>query len=320
MRIVTYNIQYGRGKDGEFDLGRIVDAVRDADIIGLQEVTRHLSPNRDQDQPAEIAALLADRYWTYAAPADFDASIRNDDGTIINRRAQFGHMVLSRWPIMSTRVELMPRLRTFDKVALQRGALEVIIAHPDGPLRIYVVHLDHLLERHRVVEIEHLLKFAHDAYRRGAGVTGGADRLGLPSDVPEDFIIMGDCNMLPGSDAYVAMTGAPDYYYGPVMTGDHMVDTWPLVGREITDGSTWWDEETDFTKGTRLDYVLVTPGLAPAVLAAGVDDAAVGSDHQPVWIDLDRHAQRGHAERGGAQGGADADPRATSMMPGESEG
>lgn len=288
MRLVTYNIQYGKGKDGEYDLARIADAVRDADIIGLQEVTRHLPPNVDQDQPGELAALLDDRYWVYSAPGDFDASTRNEDGTITNRRAQFGNMLLSRWPILSSRVELMPRVRTYDKAALQRGVLETIIDHPDGPIRVYVVHLDHLLEQHRVVEVEHLLRFAHDAFRHGAGATGLSGRLGRMSAVPEEFIVMGDCNMLPGSPAYTAMTGAPDYYYGQVMTADHVVDTWLVTGRDINDGATWWDEETGFTVGTRLDYVFVTPGLVPAVAAAGVDDDAAGSDHQPVWIDLDR--------------------------------
>ena len=290
MKLVTYNIQYGKGKDGEYDLGRLAEAVRDADIIGLQEVTRHLPPNVDQDQPGELAALLDDRYWVYGAPADFDASIRNADGTITNRRAQFGNMLLSRWPILSSRLELMPRVRTFDRPALQRGMLEAIIDHPDGPIRVYVVHLDHLLEQHRVVEIEHLLQFADGARRNGAAATGLAGGLGRMSAVPDDFIVMGDCNMLPGSPAYLAMTGEPDYYYGAVMTADHLVDTWPLIGRDIGDGATWWDEETNFTEGTRLDYVFVTPGLASAVTAAGIDETAAGSDHQPVWIELDRAA------------------------------
>lgn len=287
LRIVTYNIQYSRGKDGRYDLGRIADTVRGADVIGLQEVTRHLRPNVDQDQPAELAALLDGYYWVYGAPADVDASFRNDDGTITNRRAQFGNMALSRWPITSMRLELFPRLRTYDTVAFQRGALEAIIDHPDGPLRIYVVHLDHLLERQRVDEVGHLLRFAAEAPRHGASATGPSRILGASQRVPDEYIVMGDCNMLPNSPAYLAMTGEPDYYYGAVMTSDRLVDTWRLVDRDIADGVTWWDEATEFTEGTRLDYLFVTPGLAHGVVVAGIDEGASGSDHQPVWIDLD---------------------------------
>ena len=41
MKFVTYNIQYGTGLDGRYDAGRIADAVRGADVIALQEVTRN---------------------------------------------------------------------------------------------------------------------------------------------------------------------------------------------------------------------------------------------------------------------------------------
>ena len=286
VRMVTYNIQHSRGKDGKFDLARIADTIRGADIIGLQEVTRFLIPNTDQDQPAELAALLPDHYWVYGAPADLDASTRAEDGTITNRRVQFGNMVLSRWPIASMRLELFPRVRTYDHLAVQRGALEVVIAHPDAALRVYVVHLDHLLERQRVREVDHLLEFAAGAARHGTAATGASGLRGMAAPVPDEFLVMGDCNMLAGSAAYLRMTGEPDYYYGQVMTSDRVVDTWSVVGREVTDGVTWWDESTDFQEGTRLDYVFVSPGLAGHVVEAGIDEDAAGSDHQPVWIDL----------------------------------
>jgi endonuclease/exonuclease/phosphatase family metal-dependent hydrolase len=40
VKFVFYNIQYSKGRDGRHDLARIADAVRGADIIALQEVTR----------------------------------------------------------------------------------------------------------------------------------------------------------------------------------------------------------------------------------------------------------------------------------------
>jgi endonuclease/exonuclease/phosphatase family metal-dependent hydrolase len=41
MRLVTYNIQFGQGKDGRFDLERIAREVEGADVIAMQEVERY---------------------------------------------------------------------------------------------------------------------------------------------------------------------------------------------------------------------------------------------------------------------------------------
>ena len=38
MKLVSYNIQYGFGADGRYDLERIAEVVAGADIIALQEV------------------------------------------------------------------------------------------------------------------------------------------------------------------------------------------------------------------------------------------------------------------------------------------
>ena len=54
MRLVTYNVQFGKGRDGRFDLRRIADAVRDADVIALQEVGRHWLRSR-HNRPAARA-------------------------------------------------------------------------------------------------------------------------------------------------------------------------------------------------------------------------------------------------------------------------
>ncbi|KAF5381166.1 hypothetical protein D9757_009429 [Collybiopsis confluens] len=38
--------------------------------------------------------------------------------------------------------------------------------------------------------------------------------------------------------------------------------------------------------GTRIDYILVTPGLLPWIKAADIEPSVKGSDHCPVWIEL----------------------------------
>ena len=92
MKFVTYNIRYSKGKDGRFELERIADAVREADVICMQEVVRNVDGIPDQDQPARLGELLPQHYWVYGPCVDLDASTRANDGTVQNRRRQLGNM------------------------------------------------------------------------------------------------------------------------------------------------------------------------------------------------------------------------------------
>ena len=65
MKIVTYNIQYGRGRDGQFDLDRIANAVSGADLIALQEVERFWSRSGGVDQPRLLARRFPRHYAAY---------------------------------------------------------------------------------------------------------------------------------------------------------------------------------------------------------------------------------------------------------------
>ena len=130
MRFVTYNIQYSKGRDGSHDLGRTADAVDGADVICLQEVVRNVDRIPDRDQPSRLGDLLPRHYWVYGPCVNQDASTCDEDGTVHNRRRQFGNMVLSRWPILSSRLLLLPRVRTYDIASGQRGVLEAIVDAP----------------------------------------------------------------------------------------------------------------------------------------------------------------------------------------------
>ena len=63
MKLITWNIQWGRGIDGRIDLERIVRharAMADFDVICMQEVADNfpgLEGNDDRDQFAELAKL-----------------------------------------------------------------------------------------------------------------------------------------------------------------------------------------------------------------------------------------------------------------------
>ena len=100
MKLVSYNTQYSKGKDGRYDLERIAKTLEGADVIALQEVDRFWPRTGMIDQPAELAALLPNYYWVYGPAFNMDASEAGADGAVINRRRQFGNMILSRWPLI----------------------------------------------------------------------------------------------------------------------------------------------------------------------------------------------------------------------------
>ena len=144
MIICSYNIQYGTGKDGKIGLARIANEIGNCDIIALQEVERYFSSTGLMDQAAEIGDLFPMHFWVYGGGVDLDASLIDGDGKVTNRRRQFGNMLLSKWPIQSSRNYLLPKFNMVDQLALQRSALEGVIDSPDlGGVRVYSVHLAH---------------------------------------------------------------------------------------------------------------------------------------------------------------------------------
>jgi len=289
MKIVSFNIQYAKGKDGHHDLARIADAVRGADLIGLQEVTRNFPgvPPALADQPERLSDLLPEYFWTYAPPLDLDAGSGLVDGRAVSRRMQFGNMLLSRWPIRSTRHLLLPRARSHDHADAQNGVLEGIVAAPGGDLRIYVTHLNYLRSQQRRAQIEWLLPALHAVPAQGASITGTSHWVPLPpTEVPPEFLLLGDFNLTPQQAEYACIVGEADYFYGRQRTGGFLVDSWVAAGHAQDAGLTWFDEAQQFRSGLRLDYVFVTPGLAPRVRSARIDADNPASDHQPVWVEL----------------------------------
>ena len=109
MMFVTYNIQYGLGRDGRYDLERTARVVEGADVIALQEVERFWKRSGNLDQVAGLVECLPDYHWVYAPGLDMDASYRDEDGRLVSRRRQFGSMVMSRTPILSSRSFPLPK-------------------------------------------------------------------------------------------------------------------------------------------------------------------------------------------------------------------
>ncbi|MCO6387104.1 endonuclease/exonuclease/phosphatase family protein [Aliihoeflea sp. 40Bstr573] len=285
MKCVSYNIQYGIGLDKKYDIARIVDAVRGADLIALQEVSRNNPSNQGRDMPAEIRALMPDLFSVYGPSFEIDMGSHVKDGKAVDLRFQFGNMILSRMPILVSRNLLLPRRRSIAKMNFQRSALEVLVETTLGPIRFYSIHLDHRSPDERLMQVRHLRERVLAYPHEGGGLTGVAE-MGFPEPPrPESAVLLGDFNMLPGSPEYLEVTGMVDHEFGLPLVADKFVDVAAHVGTE-TDTCVNADDPDDRFRHKRIDYAFVTANLADRVKSCHVDTSAVGSDHRPVWVNL----------------------------------
>ena len=287
MKLATYNIQFGLGKDGRYDLARIAEEVKTADIIALQEVDRYWRRSGCVDSPAVLGARLPDHHWVYGANLDMDASYRDAEGRLINRRRQFGTMLLSRLPIVSSRNHLLPKYGTLTQHSIQQGALEaVIITKSAGPVRIYSVHLSHLSPATRLPQMEALLDIHARAPSEGGAWCGGHPEPeagwmeGEMPPMPSDAILMGDFNFTWRAGEYDRIVGPASERYGRLNRLTGFVDAW--VAAEHRE-----DEGVTADNGKRIDFCFVSATLAGRIRSAHIDAGATGSDHQPLWVDID---------------------------------
>jgi endonuclease/exonuclease/phosphatase family metal-dependent hydrolase len=263
MRLVSYNIQFGRGKDNRYDLARIADEVGGADVIALQEVERFFKRSGMVDQVAELARLLPAYHWVYGPGLDLDASLNGPDGKPVHRRRQFGNMLLSRTPILSARNFMLPKFATLKQFSLQRCALEGIVETGRGPVRVYSIHLTHLSDATREPQVAALL----DIHRR-APSEGGAWCGELGEDwteghdapaMPREAILMGDFNMFTSSPLYDRIVG-PHGPYGRMNNPEGFVDAWVAAGRGEGEGATCFSGS--ISGGRRIDFCFVSTSLA----------------------------------------------------------
>jgi endonuclease/exonuclease/phosphatase family metal-dependent hydrolase len=270
MLFSTYNIHYGVGLDGRYDVGRIADTLAETDIACLQEVVRGWPQNGYADQTAEIGQRL-NRYYRFHGPLEADSSTVDADGRITNRRRSFGNAIISRWPILWSRGVLLPKTKIERGYDLQRGFIEAAIAVPSGPLRIYCTHLSYVGTKQRMPQIEALTAAIPAAVLAGATWDGTPDDKfffqDAAFDVPAAAIVAGDFNHRPQDPEYRHYLAAG------------LADAWRAAGNDEA------EIESAPHKG-RIDHVFVTPDLTPKVARAWIGRGNPASDHWPMFVEF----------------------------------
>ncbi|BCM21561.1 endonuclease/exonuclease/phosphatase family protein [Mesorhizobium sp. J8] len=292
MKLISYNIQYGFGSDGRYDLSRAARLVDGADIIALQEVERHWRRTNEDEQPEILSSLLPDYYWAYGPAFDMDASEKRG-GRVVNRRRQFGTMVLSKLPIVWSRLHTLPLRRTLRPLNTRNAALECMIRTPAGPVRVLSLHLAHIAAEERLEQIDYLLAEHRRAPSDGGPWSGADDEPqrnwsnGQPEpENPVAAIWLGDFNMEPGSAEYRRIVGNTPYHRGAAYI-DGFVDAASVATESGPDFHTHEKIIDGRLAKRRLDHCFVGGMLAGRVRSVSADIGEVASDHFPLRVDID---------------------------------
>ena len=107
--------------------------------------------------------------------------------------------------------------------------------------------------------------------------------------MPAEAVLLGDFNLLPSSPEYEALVGPMDrkFGYGRVNVSHRLVDAWVATGQAEESGITFPAEPAKgYDLACRIDYAFVTLDLVHRLKKCWIDNAAQGSDHQPVWVEL----------------------------------
>ena len=282
FRLITWNIQWGRGCDGRVDLARIVATARalgDFDVLCLQEVADNfpeMPGSRGEDQPRELAQLLPGYEPVFAPGTD----LRADDGA----RRRFGNMILSRLPVLRVALHLLPWPADAVKRSMQRVLVEAVIAAPWGPVRAMTTHLEYYSARQRAAQCERILELHAETCARADLPPPVPDSEGpfRTPPPPKSAILTADFNFRVDDPMHARLAAAPG---SGVPALRDAWEVWrpgvahpPSLG--LYDKAQWPGEPFC------CDFIYVTEDLAPRVRRVHYDAASDASDHQPVLLEL----------------------------------
>jgi len=281
MKLLSWNIQWGRGMDGQVDLARILRTIRqlgDFDVICLQEVAVNFSGlpgSHGENQVAALAAGLPGYTPVYGVATDVP------DGH--GGRSQFGNALFSRLPVGQVWRHLLPWPAEADAPSMQRVLVEAVVAAESGPLRVMTTHLEYYSLAQRQVQIDAIRRLHAEACAMSGRPLLPEERGGsfevFPR--PQQALLCGDMNFPAHAPERAQMlapfdNGVPGFR-----------DAWSVLHPGQAHAPTVGIHPVDFVSQPEcFDFVFVTEGLASRLTAHGIDTETEASDHQPVWVDI----------------------------------
>jgi endonuclease/exonuclease/phosphatase family metal-dependent hydrolase len=142
LRVLSYNIHYGQGTDGKYDVERLAEVISKAkpDLVALQEVdvgVRRSGRVHEAQRLAELTGMAV----RFGPTQHYEGGL-------------FGNAVLTRLPILNVVIHPLPYTEsTPERTTYPRGAIAVTVQTPAGQsVRFISTHFQHNVPEDRVAE------------------------------------------------------------------------------------------------------------------------------------------------------------------------
>jgi len=282
MKLLSWNIQWGRGVDGFVDLSRIVNTIlrlNDFDIICLQEVAINfpdLASSLGENQFDRLSTALNGFTGIYGAGTD-----------VPDRRGGrnfFGNAIYSRFPIGQVWRHLLPWQAELVTPSMQRVLVEAVIYTDFGAVRVMTTHLEYYSQHQREIQINAI----RDLHRNACAMSRRKflkEEKGGPFEVfpcPGQALLCGDLN-------FPAWAREHQQILAPFEDGiPNFCDVWLALHPDIQHPPTVGIHPVDFVDRPEcFDFIFVTEGLIPRLKTYGIDMVTQASDHQPIWVEFE---------------------------------
>lgn len=279
-KVLTWNIQNGKGIDETISLKRIAESILDIcdpDIICLQEVSVNcqLSDGSKPDQVKEFSSLFSD-YTSFFGPAYDIPSIGSE------KREQYGNLVLSRLPILSNFNHILPQTVSTSFRQMPRQLIEVTVKTESLPLCIMTTHLEFHSESQRCEQVNRIMSINDDIQNLELtppifDSNGPYRRFERSNRV----LLCGDFNFNPDSIEYNLLTNSSK-------SPNSFIDSWRKLNPTTSHSPTCGIFDTkQWPEGPHCrDFGFISSNLESSLAGIEVNEEIDASDHQPVILTI----------------------------------
>ena len=177
IRVLCYNIHYGQGTDGVYDVARLAEVIKKVrpDLVALQEVDVGVKRSGRVHQLRELAKLTG-LQARYGPTQHYEGGL-------------FGNAVLSRFPILDVVIHPLPYTEsTKERVTYPRGCIVVTVRSESGKkVRFVSTHFQHNVPEDRVAEAKAINKLLADSQPEVVTILAG-DMNAKPNEEPVNIL------------------------------------------------------------------------------------------------------------------------------------